>query len=269
MANILGLTDSLGLNPTANPGALGTATKLLSNPLLQGVLGTYLGFVGTPRYEGVGRALAQGGLGGLGAFNQAQQMQAQLPQEQARTQLLQGQTQMLPQRQQLLAGQAQQQQLQTQQLQQQLAPIKPEEIQNLDMRIQQAKPEEQGYFQWLKGEYQARRLSAEDLKTALDPHLAALMNAYSKAYSNTLGYGALTNTPVPSPGAFMAGATSGASPGATVGGPGTSAAGGAWWASGTDNEGSIGTGETVRKAPDGKWYVVGPGDSRGREYTGP
>ncbi len=58
----------------------------LSNPLLQTALAGYLGAIGSPRYKGIGGAISQGGLSGLEAFSQAEQLKQQLPLMQAQTQ---------------------------------------------------------------------------------------------------------------------------------------------------------------------------------------
>jgi hypothetical protein len=83
----------------------------LSNPLIQGALSAYLGAVGSPKGEGLGHALMQGGLTGLGAFNQAQQQQMELPLKQA---------------------QLQQAQLQSRALGMQLRPLTKDEVSGLD-----------------------------------------------------------------------------------------------------------------------------------------
>lgn len=83
----------------------------LSNPLLQGAIASYLGTIGSPRREGWGRALAHGGLAGLGTFNQAEQQKSQLPlqaaqlaAEQAKTPELQAATKLSQARTEKLAG---------------------------------------------------------------------------------------------------------------------------------------------------------------------
>jgi hypothetical protein len=68
------------------------STSFFDNPYLQGALATYLGAIGSPRREGLGGAIAKGGLAGLGAYNAAQKAQyepyiqgAKIAHEQAQT----------------------------------------------------------------------------------------------------------------------------------------------------------------------------------------
>lgn len=67
----------LGLQPDTS--TMGKITNFIGNPLVSGALGAYLGTIGSPRYEGLGHAIATGGLEGLGAFNQARMYQLQAP----------------------------------------------------------------------------------------------------------------------------------------------------------------------------------------------
>ena len=59
---------------------------LLSHPLVQAALATYLGTISSPRRMGLGGALGRGGLMGLGQFAQAEQMRQEMPLRQAQTQ---------------------------------------------------------------------------------------------------------------------------------------------------------------------------------------
>lgn len=65
--------------PAPSPDFMTGLEHGLSNPLLQGAIASYLGTIGSPRREGWSRALAHGGLAGLGTFNQAEQQKSQLP----------------------------------------------------------------------------------------------------------------------------------------------------------------------------------------------
>jgi len=62
----------------------GKVEGFLENPLLQGALGAYLGTIGSPRRGGWGRALANGGITGLNAFNQAEEEKGKQPMEAAK-----------------------------------------------------------------------------------------------------------------------------------------------------------------------------------------
>jgi len=116
------------------------ATNLLANPLVNAAAATYLGAIGTPRWEGLGGAISRGGLSGLGALNQAQMAQYQLP---------------------ILQAQAQQAQAQ-------MAPIDPEDIKGFDQMIAKAvDPEEAQFYAMLKRGYQERKLSMGEAITGI------------------------------------------------------------------------------------------------------
>ena len=90
--------SSSGLPPGLMPQQ-GGLSGFLSNPLTQGALGAYLGTISQPRGAGLSRALAAGGLEGLGAYNQARNTQllpylmaANLMKSQAQTGLAQATT---------------------------------------------------------------------------------------------------------------------------------------------------------------------------------
>jgi len=91
-----------GGQPSAMPSAAQPSgvESFLNNPLLQGAASAYLGTIASPRREHLSARLAQGGLEGLGAYNQAETNQlrmpllrAQIEQELAKLPLLQAQTQ--------------------------------------------------------------------------------------------------------------------------------------------------------------------------------
>lgn len=87
-------------------GLMGT----LNNPLVQMLLGTYAGAVGSPAKEGLGGAIKGGITGGLGMLNQAQEQQMKLPLQQA---------------------QLQEAQMKTKQLGMQLRPLTKDEVQSI------------------------------------------------------------------------------------------------------------------------------------------
>jgi hypothetical protein len=72
-----------GIQPQPT-GVLGKVGQFLGNPAVQGLATAYLTAASQPRYEGLGGALARGGLSGLGAFTQAQRTQAMMPLERAK-----------------------------------------------------------------------------------------------------------------------------------------------------------------------------------------
>lgn len=69
-----------GQQPTDTLGKIGA---FFAHPAVQGALAAYLGAIGTPRSAGFGAALSRGGLAGLGAFGQAEQLEQKLPLERA------------------------------------------------------------------------------------------------------------------------------------------------------------------------------------------
>lgn len=78
--------------PATAPSSPGGITGVLDNPLTQGALGAYLGYLATPRlYGGHGRALGIAGLQGLQGYEQARQQELAIPLQQA--QLQEAQTQ--------------------------------------------------------------------------------------------------------------------------------------------------------------------------------
>ena len=71
---------------TQPTGVMGGIEGLLGHPLVQAALAAYLGAISSPRRLGWGGAIGRGGLAGLGQFSQAEQLQNQLPLQQAQTQ---------------------------------------------------------------------------------------------------------------------------------------------------------------------------------------
>lgn len=74
--------DPAQLAALVNPPQSGVMDKIgniLGHPLVQAALGTYFGAISTPREYGLGGAIGRGGLAGLQGFEQARQMQQQLP----------------------------------------------------------------------------------------------------------------------------------------------------------------------------------------------
>ena len=67
---------------------------LLSSPVAQGALASYFAGISSPKQMGWGGAIGRGGLAGLGAYNQAEQTQAQRPLQQAQLGNLQSQGQL-------------------------------------------------------------------------------------------------------------------------------------------------------------------------------
>jgi hypothetical protein len=261
----LGLTDSLGSQAQA-PGLLDKIGNAFGNPLLQAAITAYLGGISTPRAEGVGRAIGQGGLEGLQAFNQARELQQTIPQQQARTQLLQSQAQTAPLQRQLLERQVGTGALQQKQLAAQLAPISADEINKLNFAISVAPTQqEKAYYGFLKTEYQNRRMSADELAQRLDPHMAALMNAQAKMYGNMLGYNYLTGQPLtPPPGIGGAPSPTGAPSMAPAGGGAGGAGADPSWATA---EGDSAAGLLAKDATDCNWYHVNPDGSKGAAWS--
>jgi len=79
LAALVGMPNLSDPYDIAHHPIMGRITQLMSNPLLQGALGGYLGYLTSPRWEKAGGRIAQGALGGLGAFNQAAQQQLAQP----------------------------------------------------------------------------------------------------------------------------------------------------------------------------------------------
>lgn len=247
-----GILDSIGSGlQSVGQGA----TNVLMNPLVQGALGAYLGAVSTPRYEGLGGAIGRGGLEGLGAMSQAQQAQYQLP---------------------ILQAQAQQAKAQ-------LAPLSPHTIDQLNNLVGQSKdPQEQAFFSYLKDEYQNRRLSDNDLVTAIEKwnepkRLADYWKSVASQQGANLtqavtgqltGGGMGTPTLNAGPMSIPLGGMPGPSPSATPPPPGAPAGSATAGGTSTDppwaNYKSLGPAGTIYfDASDGHWYTANPDGSKG------
>jgi hypothetical protein len=128
------------------PGAPTGIEGLLSNPLLQGALGAYLGTI-----------RSTGGLTGLEFFNQAEQEKQALPYMAARTQ-----------EQQAVAQQAG---LQTQLTKRQMQPLTPQMLQKLDQYKNAATdPKERGYLDMLEAQAQQGLISPQDLDKYIESY---------------------------------------------------------------------------------------------------